>query len=702
VSFFNKKSMIALGLVALNLATAKNFDISQPKLLGSYLIDQPLNVSFNTYNGQTLGYCAGGDTFGLITVFTPPFSIQGTIAIDSGARGMLFNNVNSDTFAYVACVQNNQPIDIVQLYGTSGALQGSISVNPNTPEFAVKKTVAGSDYGYWVGYKGGSDNGSVLSFDLLGTNTQLAGSISVGLQPYYITFNPENDNYAYVPNTGDSSLSILTLNGTAFVSSATISLGGTPQDICVVQFPEGVTGYVTNSVSGLNILAVEGPNVSLQSTFSDSGPLLSIASTVLNDVNYAYAFSGDQLQIYELNQGTCTLLNSLDTPSSQTSVSKMSFNSVGQNTYGYLPLTNPVNLLQVYLLNQNPFPTFSGNAGIVSSLLNEINNDGCLVSTQDLIEFLFLQENPPLESYINQLAPAFKIAQYSLEKLDLVLHKQLDSKLYQNDMNNDLFVLAGYDHLSQKGTRVYNRYNVDNYFQMLGGSYHFSSLKTMGVIGASESYIKVHPQDASAKYPTVWAALGLMGQIKNWTLGIDGLFGYSFLQTSRKIDFLNQKAHSNHNAWNVSVEGKVSYTKEDENILFRPYDTFGYLYGHEANYRENGASGANLKVKGENLSVFRNALGLEFDAPKDTYVQAIFDLAWVYEYYFTSTSFKAAFVGTDAYGTFKQVQPTRNYGRANIGLCGNHNHFEWKLVYTGLYGKRFSENTGTLELGYKF
>lgn len=698
----SKKVVCTLSFLTLNLISAKNFDVAQPVLIDSFNLISPNSVFFNTINGQTLGYVGknsaqGVSVPGTVTVFSLPFTIQGEFSMGD-VRGMVFNSFNSVPYLYGSSVDNSNYV-IAELNGFSGQLVKTIPSTNGDPEFFLKKTLGGEDYGYNITY---GSPGYITCLSLTGSSTQVAGSTTIGALPFFGAFNPFDDNYIYVPNTGDSTLSIVPLSGTILNSSISITLGGTPSDICLGGFPEGIYGYVTNRVSGLNILSVDGGNVSVVGTISDQGPFNTISSIVLDNKTYGYAFAGSKLFLYELNPGTCTLLNVLDTPNiGLENQTKMSFQALGQNTYGYLPFSS-ADLLQLYLIYQKPFMNYPGNTGVISDLLNDINNDGCLSSTQDVIDYLFMQDNPFLGSCINQLAPAFKIAQYSLEKLDYTLHKQLDTKLYQDKKENDIFILAGYDHLSQSGTSVYNRYNVDNFFQVIGGNYQFKDMKVLAALGASESYMKVHPVKAQAQYPTIWSALGFMGSINNWTLGIDGLFGYSFLQTKRGISFLNQKALSNHNAWNLSFEGKISYKFTDDNMLFKPYDTIGYIYGHESDYQEHGADGVNLRVKNENLSVLRNALGFEFNAPKNTSIKGVFDLAWVWDYYFTSTSYQAAFVGTDEYGIFKTVQPTRNYGRVNVGVEGVHSHFDWKILYTGLYGKKFSENTLTLELGYRF
>jgi outer membrane autotransporter protein len=263
-------------------------------------------------------------------------------------------------------------------------------------------------------------------------------------------------------------------------------------------------------------------------------------------------------------------------------------------------------------------------------------------------------------------------------------------------------VIAGYDHFSQKNSPLYTGYNIDNFYQFIGLNYNFKTVNTMGAFGVSESYMKLHPSLNKANYTSFWGVLGVSKKVHRWQFGLDGLYGYSFLNTNRYIDFLQAQAKSSHGAWTLSFDGKVSYKLEDDNFSFNPYDNISYVYGKENSYLENQAPGANQSVKDERISVIRNALGFMFEAPKDTWFKLFFDAAWVYDYYINSSSYLSAFEGTFVFGSYKQLTPTKNYARVHTGFDGNYHDFTWKLAYTGLYGQKLSDNAVTLDLGYKF
>ncbi len=78
------------------------------------------------------------------------------------------------------------------------------------------------------------------------------------------------------------------------------------------------------------------------------------------------------------------------------------------------------------------------------------------------------------------------------------------------------------------------------------------------------------------------------------------------------------------------------------------------------------------------------------------------DAAWVYEHYLNNNTYYGAFSGTDVYGGFVQTKPSENYGRIHTGFKGIYQSLEWQLAYTGLFAQKFSENSGSIKLGYKF
>jgi uncharacterized protein YhjY with autotransporter beta-barrel domain len=298
-----------------------------------------------------------------------------------------------------------------------------------------------------------------------------------------------------------------------------------------------------------------------------------------------------------------------------------------------------------------------------------------------------------------------KVIQYQIEKLDLLLHKELDAELYSDKKGTRGFLIAGYDNFSQSSVSGYPGYRVDHYYQLLGASHDYNCMKFLGAVGASESYEKLNPSDyrAIASYNTVWADLGGSLTHNRWQFGLDGLFGYSFIEAKRSIQFLNRHLHTHHGMWNVSVDAKASYSFEYQKMKITPYDNLGYIYGHENDYHEKGSEGANLAISNENISMIRNQFGLRFAGPVHKEAFNVFmDGAWVYEYYFGDNTYIQRFLGSTITAVVTQTVPTKNYGRINTGIEGTHRNFDWKLAYTGLFGKNLSDSAISVKFGYKF
>lgn len=370
--------------------------------------------------------------------------------------------------------------------------------------------------------------------------------------------------------------------------------------------------------------------------------------------------------------------------------------------------------IQTFLLYP-PLVNVAGNAGVSSDLINElVLSNTATPAIQDVYNDLSGMSALMQTANLNLYNPAYKTIQYSLEKLDLLIHKELESVLYGAQEGLVPFIMAGYDHLKQDRVSPYAGYDIDSYYQFLGLSYDWGAMKYLAAVGASESYMSLdslndylkadlpseYYRTNKASYNTVYGTLGISGHHKRWQYGLDALYGYSFIHTKRALQ--NATASSHHGAWDLSFDAKLSYKMKKRLYTLMPYDSVGYLYGHENEYTESGASGLDMKVKNENISVIRNALGLAFDTANSEAIKFFVDGSWVYDLYKNSQGYKAAFINTELYGTYHQTIPSRNYGRVHTGFKGVHKDFDWRVAYTGLFGKHFQENSVSVKFAYKF
>ena len=366
-------------------------------------------------------------------------------------------------------------------------------------------------------------------------------------------------------------------------------------------------------------------------------------------------------------------------------------------------------------------------------IINQLQNTSD-ASIKKVIDAFFALPNEKKMQALKELAPAFKLAQYSLEKLDLLIHKELETSLYTEQDGIRPFLMAGYDNLSQSAWDSYQGYKVNSFYQFVGLSGDYKKIKILGALGTSQSFMTLDTNSANASYYTAYAAFGLSSGHKRWHYGIDGLFGYSFFYGNRSLALLNETATTDHNLYNISVDSKLSYEFTAGNNSFSAYEQLGYIYGQEQAYQESGASGANLTVNGENISVIRNGLGFVIDTKIKSWetqtahkkrhdfhqngtqisfdeetvsmhkdeIRVFLDGSWVYDYYLNTNNFQASLTGTNVYTTVNLGVPIQNYGRVRAGFKGTHKKYHWQLAYTGLFGKNYIENSASLFLGRKF
>lgn len=365
---------------------------------------------------------------------------------------------------------------------------------------------------------------------------------------------------------------------------------------------------------------------------------------------------------------------------------------------------------------------FMGLAGQTENLMQKIMANGSAPSaTVDIYNNqLFNQSYSVQKTRYTQLSPQFKVIQYSLEKLDLLIHKELERFLMINDvgfdeiLEKDLperyrkndkpqeFFIVGYDDLKQGQNHGYVGYNTESFYQVYGVTFNWDKVRMLGGVGVSESYMKLYPTYSKADYNTVWTTLGVAKSTEHWIFSGNALFGYGFIKTNRFIDCTQQTAFSSHGIWSISGNFKTAYMRDVGKVKFMPYDNVSYLYGQENNYTEKGANGDNFNVNGENLSAIRNEIGLQIKGPRHRAFHTFTDAAWVFDYYLNNRAYRACFQGTSTYGSFSQSVPAKNYGRIHAGFQGEHKKILWQIAYTGLYGSKFAQSSLSIDVSYQF
>lgn len=517
------------------------------------------------------------------------------------------------------------------------------------------------------------------------------GPIATDGSKLFVADNDAGNEAVKVYDISSTPLNPAYVGSVTFTNNPIISLavtGGSPPSCYVVS--NGTLSYF-NSTTILPPPPVTSLSVQVNGTAAVIKGLAASGGRLVASIS-----NGDLVYEYDIQGLVPTFSQSFEVGSAPDEI------AIGGDTFAVCNINGTNLTIWSGAISPASFTSFEGNAGVMANLFNQINGQ-CPQPTQDIIDQVGALSLSAQETALNELSPQFKVIQFSLEKLDLLLHKEFDDALYSQVKETTPFVIAGYDRLNQDQVGPYNGYTVDNYYQLFGVTHGFEVLKLLFAVGATESYMTLNPTASTAKYPTKWVNFGLAGVGKRWMYGIDFQYGLSSLKTYRNIEAINKTAYSFHNAWNLSVDAKFAYAYQHDKCKITPYDNVGYIYGREEAYTESNATGNNFYVKNENISMIRNAIGLDLELLSNRSAQFFIDGAWVYEHYFNNNSYQAALVGTDIFETFSQALPKSSYARVHTGLRGVHKHLEWQLAYTGLFGKqRPSDNAGSVKFGYRY
>ena len=298
-------------------------------------------------------------------------------------------------------------------------------------------------------------------------------------------------------------------------------------------------------------------------------------------------------------------------------------------------------------------------------------------------------------------SPPFQLIQHALDKLDLVIHKEVSNFLYSQNPKKDLFGLAGFDNQDQGHLNCYDGYTVKDFYQFLGGIGNIApSLQLLGAIGAAESKIDVHPQEAHAHYNSVFSTLGVSGAFKKFQVGFDLLAGYSFINAKHHHESMGS-FKGQHNALSASVELKGTYKVLEDKTSLTPYDAISLFYNKEFDHDDKSQAGYTIKVENETLYAFRNELGFYINIPCTKSVDLFIDPSWLYETQLNSRSYHVTTLPTGSKVSIKQQKLGHNYGRLNTGFYVKGRRLDFAITYIGLWGRKYSDASTSLKLNLK-
>jgi Autotransporter beta-domain len=306
------------------------------------------------------------------------------------------------------------------------------------------------------------------------------------------------------------------------------------------------------------------------------------------------------------------------------------------------------------------------------------------------------------ERFFQDLCPKFHAVLYSLEKLDFLLHKEFSNLLYTRYKKKDLFALAGFNNQQQGHYNQSCGYRTKDYYQFLGGIGDVKSVSILGALGAAESKVHTHPNQAQAHYDTFYATVGFKKQMGKFQLGLEALSGYSFISSKKETEDPALTMRGKNHALFGSFEAKGTYKVLDDNTSLEPYDALSVFYSHESSYKEKGDSGFSLRVQDENLTVIRNELGFYLNIPCTKSVDLFIDPSWMYEYQLNDGKYKASISSEKLFKIFTMNKLPRNYGRLNLGFYVKGKKIDFAITYIGLWGEKFSSAATSLKLNLKF
>lgn len=358
----------------------------------------------------------------------------------------------------------------------------------------------------------------------------------------------------------------------------------------------------------------------------------------------------------------------------------------------------------------NAFSTLplTPNQMSVAHVLDSLNGhtNSCLQTKIKQMEIFTASE---LAALFDTLDPAeFKGQQIVFEEMSFIMNNELSHTLYRHQQGWKAFLSGGYQKLSQQSYSQYDGFSANAGYELLGASYGFDKWQIVGALGALETSTNYKTIPSHSSSASIIANVGASGFMKNWSFGLDSLFGYHFIHTSRKILPFNLQAVSNHGGYNLKVEAKGAYTHIWRDTKFMPYEQFGYNFTHENDFTEHGASCLDLSVDSSSRNMLRNTLGfrvetrVEKSLKRHIHIQPYLDASWVWENRFSGLSYNASFVQTSPTMHVQGINLTRNFGKLEAGLLGSGEFFTAKLSFNGMWGSRAYELGASLTLDRKF
>lgn len=348
-------------------------------------------------------------------------------------------------------------------------------------------------------------------------------------------------------------------------------------------------------------------------------------------------------------------------------------------------------------------PSYITNPSI-AAMVDTLNTlDGhCPEDLQGIINQIIALPQNEIYQVVGELLPYLKKAQFLFEKLDLAIGEDLRDRLYEKVDHTSPFMMVGYNYIHEKKDPYYVGYNSNSYYEFFGTTFGPKKIRGQAAIGFGQIFMNVVPKTSGGAAYSAYLSGGGVANLKWFSVGVDFLASVARMNAWRNISYFDLKAKDKRNLWNFSYTGKGECHLLQKRALLDVYTEIGQNLGKESPYLETGASGANLYVCKERINVFRTSVGLKLATEIQKPLSFFLDGAYVYDKYRNNQSFYTAFRGTNVFTKITDIFPPHNLIRIKTGLSFNYKDLRAGVSYTGIFGKKFTQNNANLDFKINF
>ncbi len=363
-----------------------------------------------------------------------------------------------------------------------------------------------------------------------------------------------------------------------------------------------------------------------------------------------------------------------------------------------------------------------GNPGTVATVLDALSPTAT-GDLADVIAALHRLDPSALKSALNQLQPSlFKGLALAQEDSSIRVRQAISRRLDQLYIAECVRVCpeAG-KHLTLWADGL-GDYSLQRGIQQQRG---FHTKMGGAILGLDYRCLQYFDAGAALSYTHTavdWSASQGNGHIDSYYGAVYGNFTSDYVyvnavalgshnqyEAERKIVFpgLSRKAKNHHNGNEAEGNLEVGAYYSWGGYEIRPFDSFDYIWLHEAGFTERGADSLNTIVKSKNSRMLRNELGIGFSRCFTIHKSKLIPdikLSWVREVRFQGKHYTVRYEDTDVPFTVYGMKPNRSLFSPAAGITwyDANERLSVAVLYDGEFGKNYTDHNGNLRLGYAF